>query len=384
MSGFNQSSLVDKLVKLNNTQQSIETVSSWCTFYRKEARKVVQTWEAEFVKAPNMQKKLCMMYLANDILQNSRKKGPDFVNEFYHTLQRPVGHIFKHGDAKVQKAVERLVAIWEERKVFGLSGTKHLKVAMAGAETPRKASGAPPSTTNGRSGVDGRYPELEPLAASLADANNAAARNSGLAESCSRSLRGDVLQQGNMSELEAGQKLLNEYAASLEAEAAARQQVINLLKSLLQQQEEGSQRVQAQLHACGKQLAQFSTHMAGHSSPVAPLGEQYSPTAEAHTNDAWDPEEPADDAAHAVQPQPPLPPGASPGALQASAMAAQLAAGGGAARLLEILAALPKDQQHEIGRNLEALVKPGESNATETRTLTDDDEYDPEQGSIEF
>ncbi len=39
-----------------------------------------------------------------------------------------------------------------------------------------------------------------------------------------------------MSELEAGQKLLNEYAASLEAEAAARQQVINLLKSLLQQQ----------------------------------------------------------------------------------------------------------------------------------------------------
>ena len=35
MAGFQQSSLVDKLVKLKNTQQSIETVSSWCTFYRK-------------------------------------------------------------------------------------------------------------------------------------------------------------------------------------------------------------------------------------------------------------------------------------------------------------------------------------------------------------
>ncbi len=43
-----------------------------------------------------------------------------------------------------------------------------------------------------------------------------------------------------------------------------------------------------------------------------------------------------------------------------------------------------QDQQHEIGRNLEALVKPGEGNPPETRTLTDDDEYDPEQGSIEF
>ncbi len=51
-------------------------------------------------------------------------------------------------------------------------------------------TGALPSTTNGRSGVDGSYAELEPLAASLADANSAAARNSGLAESCSRSLRG--------------------------------------------------------------------------------------------------------------------------------------------------------------------------------------------------
>lgn len=38
--------------------------------------------------------------------------------------------------------------------------------------------------------------------------------------------------------------------------------------------------------------------------------------------------------------------GASPSALQASAMAAQLAAGGGAARLLEILAALPKVRLH--------------------------------------
>ena len=43
-----------------------------------------------------------------------------------------------------------------------------------------------------------------------------------------------------------------------------------------------------------------------------------------------------------------------------------------------------QDQQHEIGRNLEALVMPGEGNATETRPLTDDDEYDPEQGAIEF
>ena len=35
MSGFNPQALVDKLTRLNNSQQSIETLSNWCTFYRK-------------------------------------------------------------------------------------------------------------------------------------------------------------------------------------------------------------------------------------------------------------------------------------------------------------------------------------------------------------
>lgn len=64
---------------------------------------MVLTWEGEFMRA-NMQKKLCMMYLANDILQNSRKKGPEFVNEFYHALPRHVHHLLKHGDVKVSQA----------------------------------------------------------------------------------------------------------------------------------------------------------------------------------------------------------------------------------------------------------------------------------------
>lgn len=33
---------------------------------------------------------------------------------------------------------------------------------------------------------------------------------------------------------------------------------------------------------------------------------------------------------------------------------------------------------------MEALVKPGEGHAPEPNMLADDDEYDPEQGSIEF
>lgn len=42
----------------------------------------------------------------------------------------------------------------------------------------------------------------------------------------------------------------------------------------------------------------------------AEMDEEYSPTAEAHMNDAWDPEEPNADAAHASSSEPAAPPGA--------------------------------------------------------------------------
>ena len=118
MGSVNNNALVDKLHNLNSTQQSIETVSAWCCFHRKDARKVVAIWEQEFVKMP-LAKQLAMSYLANDILQNSRKKGPEFVHEFYRTLPRAVKHLLKHGDDKVKRAVNRLVDIWDDRKVSG-------------------------------------------------------------------------------------------------------------------------------------------------------------------------------------------------------------------------------------------------------------------------
>jgi len=70
---FNPAKLTEKLDKLNSTQASIETVSEWVQFHRKEAARVVDVWDREFAKAPPP-KRLTLLYLANDILQNTRKK----------------------------------------------------------------------------------------------------------------------------------------------------------------------------------------------------------------------------------------------------------------------------------------------------------------------
>ncbi|XP_050380303.1 uncharacterized protein LOC126797635 [Argentina anserina] len=131
---FSEQILADKLSKLNSTQQCIETLSHWCIFNRSKAELVVTTWEKQFHSAQMVQK-VPLLYLANDILQNSKRKGNEFVTEFWKVLPRALKVINEEGDDHGKKVVSRLVGIWEERRVFG-SRTKSLKELMLGEEVP--------------------------------------------------------------------------------------------------------------------------------------------------------------------------------------------------------------------------------------------------------
>ncbi|CAA6669182.1 unnamed protein product [Spirodela intermedia] len=124
---FSTQILAEKLAKLNNSQQSIETLSHWCIFHRKKARQVVETWEKQF--NGSKEQRVSFLYLANDILQNSRRKGSEFVNEFWKVLPRALKNVVDNGDEHGKNVVTRLVDIWDERKVFG-SRSKSLKDEM--------------------------------------------------------------------------------------------------------------------------------------------------------------------------------------------------------------------------------------------------------------
>ncbi|XP_078447353.1 ENTH/VHS family protein [Wolffia australiana] len=118
---FNGQILVDKLTKLNCSQQSIETLSHWCIFHRKNAKQVVETWDRQFHCSPKSQW-VSFLYLANDILQNSRRKGLEFVNEFWKVLPDVLNNVMDSGDEFGRSAAFRLVDIWDDRKVFGSRG----------------------------------------------------------------------------------------------------------------------------------------------------------------------------------------------------------------------------------------------------------------------
>ncbi|KAJ6845748.1 regulation of nuclear pre-mRNA domain-containing protein 1B [Iris pallida] len=117
---FNAQILVDKLAKLNSSQQSIETLSHWCIFHMKKASKLWKHGKDNFIALQGISEFLSV--LANDILQNSRRKGLEFVSEFWKVLPNALNDVVQNGDESGRKAALRLVDIWDDRKVFGSRG----------------------------------------------------------------------------------------------------------------------------------------------------------------------------------------------------------------------------------------------------------------------
>lgn len=52
------------------------------------------------------------------MIQNSKKKGAEYKNEFVKLLPRALQLVTREKKDSLQKSVERIVSVWEERKVF--------------------------------------------------------------------------------------------------------------------------------------------------------------------------------------------------------------------------------------------------------------------------
>merc|ERR1712227_39947 len=62
------------------------------------------------------------MYLANDLVQNSRKKSPEISKEFGLIMKAVFSHLAAlKFDSKTLNSLDRLVKIWKERQMFDKS-----------------------------------------------------------------------------------------------------------------------------------------------------------------------------------------------------------------------------------------------------------------------
>jgi len=129
MSGFTQQAFEKKLTEFNSSQQSIQTLSLWLIHHRKHFKAIVQTWFKEFKKA-KPSRRLAFMYLANDVIQNSKKRGPEFSKEFLNVLKLIFQFLAKDVEPATLSSLDRLVNIWEERAVYDKSHIKVFRQAL--------------------------------------------------------------------------------------------------------------------------------------------------------------------------------------------------------------------------------------------------------------
>lgn len=134
MSSFSDQNFVKKLSELNGTQQSIQTLALWLIHHRKHSKSIIQVWYRELQKV-SPQKRLTFMYLANDVIQNSKKKGPEFTRDFGSVLAEAFKVGVKDAEEKVRKSMERLLSIWEERGVYSKEFIRQVKQAKEGEIT---------------------------------------------------------------------------------------------------------------------------------------------------------------------------------------------------------------------------------------------------------
>ena len=79
-------------------------------------------------------RKIIFMYLANDVIQNSKRKGPEYSREFAIHLPKAFEHMRKF-DEKTRGQLNRLLRIWEERGVYDKTQIAKFKAAFTNSST---------------------------------------------------------------------------------------------------------------------------------------------------------------------------------------------------------------------------------------------------------
>ena len=115
---YTEEAVTSKLTTLNESQDSIVTVSQWIMFHRRQAPKTASVWFARLRDSPTL-KRLNLLYLANEVVQQSRARHKsEFLHAFEPLMVDASALAYERASQEVQGKVRRMVQVWRTRAVF--------------------------------------------------------------------------------------------------------------------------------------------------------------------------------------------------------------------------------------------------------------------------
>ncbi|EGW33659.1 uncharacterized protein SPAPADRAFT_59030 [Spathaspora passalidarum NRRL Y-27907] len=138
---FSSSSFCKKLDILQETQESIVSISQWVLFYQKHCKDSARTWaDYTISKSHPSNKKLSLLYVCNDIVQQARRKRKqEFITEFAKVLPGVLQKIYPTVDSSIKAKIDRLISVWEQRQIFDSSDIARIKGSLTIQEQPTES-----------------------------------------------------------------------------------------------------------------------------------------------------------------------------------------------------------------------------------------------------
>lgn len=228
-------------------------------------------------------KKLTFMYLANDVIQNSKKKGPEYGREFGNILYKVFAYIGENcSSEKLLGSLGRILNIWSERGVYDgraiadyraklyktpeiveppqpkeKDKEKKLKRTRSASISEKKEKQSKTEESNGVTEVGlsphlplGEPPEPEELIKALTDLENSASSDAVVRErianlppeiseiTCLAKLEDKDAAKALATQVNEAVQLLNEYNTRLASEMEERTKLATMLRDFQAEQKE--------------------------------------------------------------------------------------------------------------------------------------------------
>lgn len=149
---YTDDAVLAKLSALNESHDSIATAAQWIMFHRRHADRTVQLWLGRLKESPSS-KRLNLMYLANEVTQQSKARHrDDFVHAFSPIIAEAAAVAYKGASSDVQNKLRRVIDVWKDRNIFEPAIQAAVETRL---EDLDKAKGVPKSTSFGASSIPG-------------------------------------------------------------------------------------------------------------------------------------------------------------------------------------------------------------------------------------
>lgn len=159
-----------KLQALQDTQESIVSISQWLLFHHRHSKELCDIW-AQYIlsedPAIDLKKKLSLLYLCNDVVQQARhKRKPEFIEQFSKALPGVLHRVYPTINSSLQPKVDRLINVWDQRNIFEKNHISKMKKALESLRTGKELD-----VTSGE-GMPSKTPPQAQIASELIHLNN--------------------------------------------------------------------------------------------------------------------------------------------------------------------------------------------------------------------